>query len=300
MDYMKFVDYHRSTGADVTVGCLPCDAERAKEFGLMKIDADNRVVSFAEKPKGDALEAMRVDTTSLGLAPDDAALRPFIASMGIYVFKKSALVDLLNRRHPKANDFGGEIIPAAAAEYTVKAYLFDDYWEDIGTIKSFFEENLKLARHNAPFEFYDPASPIYTSPRFLPPAKVERCRVTEAIISHGALVQDSTIDHAVIGLRSHVERGCTIRQSLLIGADYYESDEERAAIVAGGGVPMGIGANSHIENTIIDKNARVGHGSTIANREGVQEANREDDGFVIRSGIVVVCRNATIKPGTTI
>lgn len=266
----------------------------------MKIDADNRVVSFAEKPKGDALEAMRVDTTSLGLAPEDARARPFIASMGIYVFKKSALVELLNKRHPKANDFGGEIIPAAAREYTVKAYLFDDYWEDIGTIRSFFEENLKLARHNAPFEFYDPASPIYTSPRFLPPAKVENCRVTEAIISHGALVQDSTIDHAVIGLRSYIERGCTIRSTLVIGADYYESDEERAAILARGGVPMGIGAGSTIENTIIDKNARVGQGCTIANREGVQEANREDEGFVIRSGIVVVCRNAMIKPGTVI
>jgi len=300
MDYMKFVDYHRSTGADVTVGCLPCDAERAAEFGLMKIDADNRIVSFSEKPKGDALEAMRVDTTSLGLAPEDAKARPFIASMGIYVFKKSALVDLLNKRHPKANDFGAEIIPAAARDYTVKAYLFDDYWEDIGTIRSFFEENLKLARHNAPFEFYDPASPIYTSPRFLPPAKVENCRITEAIVSHGALLQDSTIDHAVVGLRSLVGRGCVIRSSLLIGADYYESDEERAAIVARGEVPMGIGAGSHIENAIVDKNARVGTGVTIANRAGVQEATREDEGFVIRSGIVVVCRNATIKAGTVI
>jgi glucose-1-phosphate adenylyltransferase len=300
MDYMKFVDYHRSTGADVTVGCLPCDAERATEFGLMKIDGNNKVVSFAEKPKGDALEAMRVDTTSLGLAPEDAKNRPFIASMGIYVFKKSALVELLNRRHPKANDFGGEIIPAAAAEYTVKAYLFDDYWEDIGTIRSFYEENLKLARHNAPFEFYDPASPIYTSPRFLPPAKVENCRVTEAIISHGALVQDSTIDHAVVGLRSHIERGCVIRSSLLIGADFYESEEERQSIVAKGGVPMGIGAGSTIQGAIVDKNARIGPRCQIVNKDKVQEANKEDEGYVIRSGIVVVCRNATIKAGTTI
>jgi glucose-1-phosphate adenylyltransferase len=300
MDYMKFVDYHRSTGADVTVGCLPCDAERATEFGLMKIDKDNRVVSFAEKPKGDALEAMRVDTTSLGLAPEDAKNRPFIASMGIYVFKKSALIELLNKRHPKANDFGGEIIPAAARDYNVKAYLFDDYWEDIGTIRSFFEENLKLARHNAPFEFYDPASPIYTSPRFLPPAKVENCRVTEAIISHGALVRDSIIDHAVVGLRSQVERGCTIRSSLLIGADFYESEEERALIKAKGGVPMGIGAGSTIENCIIDKNARVGPNCRLTNAAGVQEASREEDGYVIRSGIIVVCRNATIAPGTVI
>ena len=211
MDYMKFVDHHRATGADITIGALPVDAARASDFGLMKVDDSGRIVEFAEKPKGEALARMAVDTTVLGLAPDDARERPYIASMGIYVFKKVAerewggvgwgwrkekgtpgdprffvftlpppplptqdvLTDLLIGKYAAFNDFGGEIIPAAADEKKVVAYLFDGYWEDIGTIKSFFDANLALAQQPPRFEFYDQTAPIYTSPRFLPPAKGE-------------------------------------------------------------------------------------------------------------------------------
>jgi glucose-1-phosphate adenylyltransferase len=215
MDYMEFVDYHRSSGADITIGCIAYDEERASDFGLMKIDEGRRVLSFAEKPKGDALAAMKVDTTVLGLTPEEAEKKPFIASMGIYVFKKGVLADMLKEDKTggkKFMDFGGEIIPFAANnDIKVNAYLFNGYWEDIGTIKSFFEENLKLAQQTAPFEFYDPSSPIYTSPRFLPPAKIEDdCFVEEAIISHGCTVQQSSIRNAVVGLRSHIEKGCTL------------------------------------------------------------------------------------------
>ena len=171
MDYMKFVDHHRATGADITIGCLPCDEARASDFGLMKVDGDGRIVEFAEKPKGDALRAMRVDTTVLGLGAAAAKEKPYIASMGIYVFKKDVLTDLLTGKYAGFNDFGGEIIPAAADEKKVVAYLFDGYWEDIGTIKSFFDANLALAQQPPRFEFYDQTAPIYTSPRFLPPAK---------------------------------------------------------------------------------------------------------------------------------
>lgn len=303
MDYMRFVQAHNETGADITIGCIPYDESRASDFGLMKIDGQGRVTEFAEKPKGDALKSMAVDTTVLGLSKAEAEKRPYIASMGIYVFKKSVLVDLLDsgKTSSKFLDFGGEIIPYAAANgLRVQAYGFDDYWEDIGTIKSFFEENLKLARTDAPFEFYDPKSPIYTSPRFLPPAKIQNCEVREAIISHGCTVLDSTVDHAVVGLRSYVGKDCLIRNAMLIGADYYESDEERAAILRAGGVPLGVGDGSSVENCIVDKNARIGKGVVIANRAGVQEADREADGFIIRSGIVVVMRNATIKDGTVI
>ena len=202
--------------------------------------------------------------------------------------------------HPKKHPPHPQPPQQAAKDLNVKAYLFDDYWEDIGTIKSFFEENLKLARHNAPFEFYDPSSPIYTSPRFLPPAKVERCRIKEAIISHGCTVRDSVIDHAIVGLRSNIEANCTVRNSMLIGADYYESDEQKASVAAAGGVPLGIGANSTIENCIVDKNARIGSGVSITNREGVQEATHEKEGWYIRSGIVIVARNTTIPNGTVI
>jgi len=160
MDYMRFVDSHRANNADITVGCIPCGPERAADFGLMKIDGQRNITSFAEKPKGAALEAMKVDTTVLGISPARAREQPYIASMGIYVFKKTALLDLLNKQFPEALDFGGEIIPQAAKTRKVVAYAFDGYWEDIGTIKSFFEENLKLARVPAPFEFYDPQSPM--------------------------------------------------------------------------------------------------------------------------------------------
>ncbi|GLC41372.1 Glucose-1-phosphate adenylyltransferase [Pleodorina starrii] len=301
MDYMKFVNYHRETNADITIGCIPYGSDRAKEFGLMKIDDKRRVVSFAEKPKtAEALNAMKVDTTVLGLTPEEAAEKPYIASMGIYVFKKSVLVELLNDKYAKANDFGGEIIPEAAKDHNVVAYPFYGYWEDIGTIKSFFEENLKLCRHPATFEFYDPQSPIYTSPRVLPPATVRDCKVSDAIIAQGSFVSDSTISNAVIGIRSIIGSGCTVQDALIMGADYYESDEQRAALLAAGGVPVGIGANSIISNAIIDKNARVGKNVRILNKDGVSEGTRESEGVYIRSGIVVIDKGALVPDNATI
>jgi glucose-1-phosphate adenylyltransferase len=301
MDYAKFVEHHRATGADITIGCLPVDPARASDFGLMKVDGSGRVVEFAEKPKGDALEAMRVDTTALGLSAAEAADKPFIASMGIYVFKKSVLTDLLTAKYADCNDFGGEIIPAAASGgAAVGAYLFTGYWEDIGTIRSFFDANLALAQHPPRFEFYDPAAPIYTSPRFLPPAQINDCAVSEAIISHGVAMESATVEHAIIGLRSRVEAGAVIKDAMLIGADYYEDEAERAAVRARGGVPIGVGARSVVQNAIVDKNARIGADCRIVNAAGVEEADREADGFYIRSGIVVILRNATIPDGTVI
>ena len=301
MDYMAFVDRHREVNADITIGCLPMDDERASDFGLMKIDNTGRITEFAEKPEGDELKAMQVDTTVLGLTADEAKGNPYIASMGIYVFKKSALVSFLNAEYPKDNDFGGEIIPKAAADgYHVQAYLFNDYWEDIGTIKSFFEANLALAKNPPQFEFYDARAPIYTSPRFLPPAKIEKCHVKDAIISHGCSIADCTVENAIVGLRSQVGRGCTIKRAMIIGADFYESDEQKAKVIAEGGVPVGIGEGCTISNAIIDKNARIGKNCVITNEAGVEELEDEENGVYIRSGIVTILRNATIPDGTVI
>ena len=299
MDYMKFVNHHRATNADVTIGCLPMDDKRASDFGLMKIDGEGRIIEFSEKPKGDALKAMQVDTTVLGLSPDKAQTNPYIASMGIYVFKKKVMLDLL-KDDTTQNDFGGEIIPKAAQNHRVMAYLFDDYWEDIGTIESFFEANLALTENPPKFEFHNPEGPIYTSPRFLPPAKIVESKLRNAIVSHGAMVRESVIDRAIVGLRSRVNEGVTIENSMIMGADYYESDEQRTQLMAEGKVPIGIGANSHLRKVIVDKNGRIGANCKILNQEGVMEANREDQGYYIRSGIVVVLRNATIAPGTVI
>ncbi|KAK9909310.1 hypothetical protein WJX75_000333 [Coccomyxa subellipsoidea] len=299
MDYLKFVEHHRATNADITIGCLPVDYERASDFGLMKIDEEGRIYDFAEKPKGDALESMKVDTTVLGLSEAEAQKSPFIASMGIYVFKKELMLKLL-REQAKFNDFGGEIIPQAAASSRVMAYLFNDYWEDIGTIKSFFEANLGLAQQPPRFEFYDPQTPIYTSPRFLPPAKVVKSKINDAIISHGSYLEECTVSNAIIGLRSRISKGAVIQDAMIIGADYYESEEQRSALVAAGRIPIGIGQNSVISNTIVDKNARIGRDCQIINAAGVDEAVREDEGLYIRSGIVCVLRNAEIPDGTKV
>lgn len=300
MDYMDFVQKHRDTGADITISVVPMDDSRASDFGLMKIDESGRVVSFAEKPKGADLKAMAVDTSILGLSPDQAAKFPYIASMGIYVFKKDILLKLLRWRFPTSNDFGGEIIPASAAEYNVQAYLFDDYWEDIGTIESFFEANLNLASENASFRFFDEKKPIFTSPRYLPPTQIEKCRVVKSIISHGCFLKSCSVENSVVGIRSRLDDGVEIKKAMIVGADFYETDAERAALLADGKVPVGIGRNTKITKAIIDKNARIGANVIIANTDEVQESNRSTEGFYIRSGITVVVKNGTILDNTVI
>eukprot|EP00271_Cylindrocystis_brebissonii_P023053 TRINITY_DN924_c0_g3_i1.p1 TRINITY_DN924_c0_g3~~TRINITY_DN924_c0_g3_i1.p1 ORF type:complete len:525 (+),score=102.90 TRINITY_DN924_c0_g3_i1:42-1616(+) len=300
MDYMDFVQKHKDTGADITISVVPMDDSRASDFGLMKIDGSGRVVAFAEKPKGSDLTAMAVDTSILGLSREEAKKSPYIASMGIYVFKKDILLKLLRWRYPTSNDFGSEIIPASAAEYNVQAYLFGGYWEDIGTIKSFFDANLNLAADDAAFRFFDEKKPIFTSARYLPPTQIEKCRVVKSIISHGCFLKSCSVENAVVGIRSRLEEGVQLKDVMIVGADYYETDEERSALLAAGKVPVGIGKNTKISNAIIDKNARIGSNVVIANADGVEESNRSMEGFYIRSGITVVFKNSTIPDNTVI
>ncbi|GLJ45295.1 hypothetical protein SUGI_0953250 [Cryptomeria japonica] len=300
MDYMDFVQKHINVNADITISCVPMDDNRASDFGLMKIDDCGRVLYFSEKPKGDDLKAMQVDTTILGLSPEEAERKPYIASMGIYVFKKDVLLNLLRRAYPTANDFGSEIIPASMKDCNVQAYLFNDYWEDIGTIKSFFEANLGLGAQVPKFCFYDAAKPIFTSPRFLPPTKIEKCQVRDSIISHGCFLRECSVDHSIIGIRSRLESGVKLEDAMMVGADYYETESEIASLLAEGKVPIGIGKNTKIRNCIIDKNARIGKDVMILNTDNVQEADRPSEGFYIRSGIVIVLKNSTIKDSTVI
>jgi glucose-1-phosphate adenylyltransferase len=300
MDYTKFVQRHRETNADITLSVLPMDEKRASDFGLMKIDDKGRVIDFSEKPKGEALRKMQVDTASLGLSPEEAKKSPYIASMGIYVFKKDVLINLLES-HPEQTDFGKEIIPGASANHNVQAYLFDDYWEDIGTIEAFYEANLALTQQpKPPFSFYDEKAPIYTRPRHLPPTKLLDCKVRESIIGEGCILKQCNISHSVLGVRTRIEANCTIEDSLLMGADYYDPLAERETGLNDGKIPLGIGADSTIRRAIIDKNAHIGHNVLILNKDRVEEANREEHGFYIRSGIVVVLKNATIPDGTVI
>jgi glucose-1-phosphate adenylyltransferase len=300
MNYADFVKRHRDTKADITLSVVPVDEERASDFGLMKIDKNGRVVSFSEKPKGDALKAMRVDTTVLGLSRQEAKESPYIASMGIYVFEKQVLFDVLKQSTDRT-DFGREILPASAQDYNVQAYLFKDYWEDIGTIEAFYNANLALTEQpDPPFSFYDEKAPVYTRSRYLPPTKLLDSRVIESMVGEGCILKECTIKRSVIGIRSRIETGCLIDNALLMGSDYYESPSERAKASESGKVPLGVGANTIIRRAIVDKNARIGRSVQIVNKDHVKEGRREDQGFVIDSEIVVVIKNATIPDGTVI
>ncbi|KAM0829317.1 hypothetical protein ACQ4PT_066958 [Festuca glaucescens] len=302
MDYQKFIQAHRETDADITVAALPMDEQRATAFGLMKIDDEGRIVEFAEKPKGEMLKSMMVDTTILGLDNERAKELPYIASMGIYVFSKDAMLRLLRENFPSANDFGSEVIPGATEiGMRVQAYLYDGYWEDIGTIEAFYNANLGITKKPVPdFSFYDRSAPIYTQSRYLPPSKVLDADVTDSVIGEGCVINHCTINHSVVGLRSCISEGAVIEDSLLMGADYYETENDKKVLSETGGIPIGIGKNAHIRKAIIDKNARIGENVKIINVDDVQEASRESDGYFIKSGIVTVFKDALIPSGTVI
>jgi glucose-1-phosphate adenylyltransferase len=269
-------------------------------FGALDFDG-HKVRSFKEKPKGVELEAMKVDTAHLGLLPEEAELRPYLASMGIYVFSRETLFDLLNT-NPQATDFGKEIIPSSLARGDhLQSFLFDDYWEDIGTIGAFYEANLALTEQpNPAFSFYDEKFPIYTRPRYLPPSKLQDAQVTESIIGEGSLLKACSIHHCVLGVRTRVEDDVVLQDSLVMGADYFESSQERLVLRERGGTPIGVGQGTTVRRAILDKNVRIGRNVTIVNKDHIEEADRPELNFYIRNGIVVVVKNGTIADGTAI
>jgi len=300
MDYHGFVQRHRETNADITLSVLPIDEQRASSFGLMKINQHGRIYDFSEKPEGEELHRMRVDTSNLGLPESEAQAKPYIASMGIYLFKKEVLINLLSQK-PAQNDFGKQIIPNASRDFQIQAFPFNDYWEDIGTIDAFFKANLALAKQpNPAFSFYDKKAPIYTRARYLPPTKQLQCQIFQSMISEGCILKECTISNSVIGIRTRIDSGCTISNSLIMGADYYQEDFERGVECNRTTIPLGVGANTEIQNAIVDKNACIGCNVKILNKDRVEESDREDNGFCIRSGIVTVLKDAQIPDNTII
>lgn len=301
MDYSLFVKHHRSSGADLTVAALPVDGLQAEGFGLMRTDEDGNIKEFSEKPKGEVLRSMAVDTSRFGLSQKSSLQRPYLASMGIYVFSRDTLFDLLNK-NPNHKDFGKEVIPEALKRGdTLKSYVFDEYWEDIGTIGAFYDANLALTQQpTPPFSFYDEKFPIYTRPRYLPPTKLVDAQITDSIIGEGSILKSCSIHHCVLGVRSRVESDVVLKDSLVMGSDFFESAEERSALRNGGGIPLGVGQGTTVKRAILDKNARIGNNVSIVNKDRVEEADRPDEGFYIRNGIVVVVKNASISDGTVI
>lgn len=288
MDYRKMLADHLESGAKVTLSVLPCTEEEITGFGAVRVDPTGRVVEFREKPKDRAArEGMEADPRLLARwnAGKD---RPYLGSMGLYIFDKQALRECLEN---DLVDFGRDVIPFAARTRKVQAHFFDGYWRDIGTIRSFFDTHMDLVQEPALFDFNDTRWPFYTHPRYLPGARIDGTRFSKAILADGTTVKDSVIEEAIIGVRASV-RSATVRRTLIMGVDSNAPGAPEDA------PPFGIGEGSVVENAIVDKNARLGRGVRILNTRGVQEA--EGPGWAIREGIVVIERNAVIPDGTVI
>lgn len=299
MDYRLFLQRHFETNADVTISVIPFPREAAEEFGLLKADADGRIVEFREKPKGDALEEMRVDTTAFGLSAEEAARRPFLASMGIYVFNYELLEKLLTQDE-KWVDFGREVIPAAIADCNVQAYMFDDYWEDIGTISAFLSANLDLTAPIPKFNLFHAEAPIYTRARYLPPSKINVCDIVQSLISDGCIINRASIRRSLIGDRTRIDFGATIEDTYVMGADFYQTIEELESDSRAGLPRIGIGEGAVIRRAIIDKNARIGAGVRLLNEAGIREMTSPDGSYHIKDGIIIVRKNAAIADGTVV
>ncbi|MCR4407771.1 MAG: glucose-1-phosphate adenylyltransferase [Anaerolineae bacterium] len=288
MDYGEFVRFHRESRADVTIAVLPVSAADAPRYGILQTNEEGRIVAFREKPQ--TLEELK------GLESRHDDERPYLASMGIYVFRMDVLARLLNET--SGDDFGRHIIPTAIESVRVYAFPFDGYWEDIGTIAAFYEANLALTRPHPPFDFYDPHRPIYTRARFLPPSRIDGCHLERTVVAEGCWLYDADIEECIIGLRSVVRPGARLRQVVMMGADYYEDESEKLENRRLGRPHVGVGKNARIERAIIDKNVRIGEGVIIRSHAG--EPDQEGEYYVVRDGIVVIPKNAIIPNDTVI
>lgn len=293
MDYTAMIEEHAERGSDITIAAQPVSPEDAPSMGIFRFDKSGQIVGFEEKPKPERLDEIgsSIPAGSRFLLPSQD--KPFVASMGIYVFTRDVLLEALER-HPGV-DFGHEIIPAALANRRVNAYIFRGYWQDVGTVESFYDANINLTRRDAPFNFYDPQRPVYTRPRFLPASRVDGCQVKEAMIAEGALMQDCEVTQSIVGIRARIAPGCRVSRSVLLGADFYEKDDD-APTHDGGAPELGIGAGSVLDRVIVDKNARIGKGVRLTNEAGVDHA--DGDGFYIRNGIVIVPKWGVVRDGT--
>ncbi len=299
MDYREFLERHHQSNADVTVSVIPCEARSASEFGLLKTDDTGRIVEFKEKPKGEELLSMQVDTTRLGLDAKEAPRRPFLASMGIYVFKYPQLEQLLAEDSAWV-DFGKHIIPAAIRSRHVQAHMFDGYWEDIGTIGAFYRANLDLTSKIPKFNLFDAEAPVFTRARYLPPSKIEESQIDDSIISDGCIINGAKITNSVVGVRSRISKGVQIDASYIMGADFYQTLEDMRTDLSKNLPRLGIGEGTVIKRAIIDKNTRIGKNARLLNEAGVVEADGPNSSYFIRDSIIIVPKNAVIADGTII
>jgi glucose-1-phosphate adenylyltransferase len=288
MDFTELLETHIERRSDITVAAQPVGFDDASGFGIFRFDDSGQVAGFEEKPRPDRLHEMG-SSGPLGspgglLTPD----KPFLASMGIYVFSRDVLFDVLSSS--RAVDFGREIIPQALTTHRVHPFIHRGYWADVGTVQSFYEVNLMLTQRDTPFSFFHPRRPIYTHARFLPAVRVHDSKIHQVLIGDGAYLDTCEIQNSVVGIRMSVHRGARVTRSILLGADQYEDSPSD--------MPFGIGRDAVLDRAIVDKNARIGEGARLVNDRGIE--NADGDGYFIRGGIIIVPKNGVVKPGTVV
>jgi glucose-1-phosphate adenylyltransferase len=296
MDFRKIIEEHAQTEADLTIATIPVSRKEAEGFGIMQIDGDRRITRFVEKPKEpallDSLKLPRSSYPAFGIQDDRELL---LASMGIYVFKREVLVHMLDNNH---TDFGKHIIPSAIKSHRVYSHVYQGYWEDIGTIRSFFEANLDVTSELPRFNFFDMAAPVFSRPRFLPGSKINGAHIDHAVVTDGCIINHARISHSIVGIRSLVGAGSELNRVILLGCDYYESQASIEENIRNNRPRIGVGLNTRIDNAIIDKNARIGDNVVIT--PAGKPDNHDHPLYFIRDGIVIIPKNAIIPHGTVI
>jgi glucose-1-phosphate adenylyltransferase len=289
MDFNELIESHIEGNADITIAAQPVSSDDATQMGILKFDDLGQIIGFEEKPSAERLAQIGGSIPKGSIAGGTTAEKPFVASMGIYVFNREVLLEMLEA---PGVDFGKEIIPKAISTHVVNPYVFRGYWADVGTIEAFYEANIQLTRRGAPFNFFHPRWPIYTHPRFLPATRAFESRLESTIVAEGCYLDRCTIASSVVGIRTRVSPGASITRSVLLGADYYEED------TAANSIPLGIGRDVVLDRVIVDKNARIGDGVRLVNEAGVDHA--DGDGYFIRNGIIIVPKSARVGAGVVV
>jgi glucose-1-phosphate adenylyltransferase len=297
MDFRGIIEQHLASGADVSIAAIPVPASKVEGLGLMKVNDDLSIAQFVEKPKDPAV----IDSLAISSALEATLKQPVagekhcLASMGIYVFNRSALAEALDNR---MTDFGKEVIPALLGKKRLFSYVFEGYWEDIGTVKAFFDANLALAQPLPPFNFFDATAPIYTKDNHLPASKINNCSIDYVVIGDGSIVEDSKIKHSVLGIRSFVREGSVLEDVVVMGSDAYETPEQLEANVAQGRPHLGIGKNCQLFGAIIDKNARIGDNVVLSAKD--KKDGDYAHGVIVRDGVLLVPKGMVVPSGTVI
>jgi glucose-1-phosphate adenylyltransferase len=296
MDFREIIAEHVANGADVTIAAIPFPVSKVAGLGLMQVRDDHSIARFVEKPKDPAVIASLTLSEKLEKELSPSAEKRCLASMGIYVFNRQVLAEALDNT---MTDFGKEIIPGLLGNKNLFAHIFEGYWEDIGTVRAFFETNLALAQPLPPFNFFDPSAPIYTHDRYLPASKLNKCAIDSVVIGDGSMLTDSALHHCVLGVRSYVGEGSWLEDTVMMGADFYETEEELKADAAAGRPRVGVGAHCKIKGAIIDKNARIGDRCVLI-ADGKADGTYAGGSVVVRDGVLVVPKGAVLPPGTVV